>query len=46
MLDVEVLHGPVLSKRLGVSDFEGRVAYQATWPRPWPRSTKAPRPAC
>ena len=28
MLDVEVLHGPVLSKRLGVSDFEGRVAYQ------------------
>jgi uncharacterized protein (DUF1015 family) len=29
MLDVEVLHGPVLSKRLGVSDFEGRVAYQS-----------------
>ncbi|HWC42592.1 MAG TPA: DUF1015 domain-containing protein [Actinomycetota bacterium] len=29
MLDVEVLHGPVLSKRLGVSDFEGRVVYQS-----------------
>ena len=29
MLDVEVLHGPVLSKRLGVSDFEGRVAYES-----------------
>ena len=29
MLDVEVLHGPVLSKRLGISDFEGRVAYQS-----------------
>jgi uncharacterized protein (DUF1015 family) len=29
MLDVEVLHGPVLTKRLGVSDFEGRVAYQS-----------------
>ena len=29
MLDVEVLHGPVLSKRLGVSDFEGRVTYQS-----------------
>jgi uncharacterized protein (DUF1015 family) len=28
MLDVEVLHGPVLSKRLGVSDFEGRVSYE------------------
>ena len=29
MLDVEVLHGPVLSKRLGVSDFEGRVVYES-----------------
>jgi uncharacterized protein (DUF1015 family) len=29
MLAVEVLHGPVLSKRLGVSDFEGRVAYES-----------------
>jgi uncharacterized protein (DUF1015 family) len=29
LLDVEVLHGPVLSKRLGVSDFEGRVAYES-----------------
>jgi hypothetical protein len=29
MLDVEVLHGPVLSKRLGVSDFEGRVGYES-----------------
>jgi uncharacterized protein (DUF1015 family) len=29
MLDVEVLHGPVLSKRLDISDFEGRVAYQS-----------------
>jgi len=29
MLDVEVLHGPVLSKRLGVSDFEGRVSYES-----------------
>jgi uncharacterized protein (DUF1015 family) len=29
MLEVEVLHGPVLNKRLGVSDFEGRVAYQS-----------------
>jgi uncharacterized protein (DUF1015 family) len=29
MLDVEVLHGPVLSKRLGVNDFEGRVAYES-----------------
>jgi uncharacterized protein (DUF1015 family) len=29
MLDVEVLHGPVLSKRLGISDFEGRVAYES-----------------
>jgi uncharacterized protein (DUF1015 family) len=29
MLDVEVLHGPVLTKRLGVSDFEGRVVYQS-----------------
>ena len=29
MLDVEVLHGPVLSKRLGVSDFEGRVTYES-----------------
>jgi uncharacterized protein (DUF1015 family) len=29
MLDVEVLHGPVLSKRLGIIDFEGRVAYQS-----------------
>ena len=29
MLDVEVLHDLVLSKRLGVSDFEGRVAYQS-----------------
>jgi uncharacterized protein (DUF1015 family) len=28
MLDVEVLHGPVLSKRLAVSDFEHRVAYE------------------
>jgi uncharacterized protein (DUF1015 family) len=28
-LDVEVLHGPVLAKRLGVTDFEGRVAYEA-----------------
>jgi uncharacterized protein (DUF1015 family) len=28
MLDVEILHGPVLSKRLGVSDFEHRVAYE------------------
>jgi uncharacterized protein (DUF1015 family) len=27
-LDVEVLHGPVLAKRLGVTDFEGQVAYQ------------------
>jgi uncharacterized protein (DUF1015 family) len=27
-LDVEVLHGPVLAKRLGVTDFEGRVAYE------------------
>ncbi len=26
-LDVEVLHGPVLAKRLGVTDFEGRVLY-------------------
>jgi len=32
MLDVEVLHGPVLSKRLGVSDFEGRVAYESDLP--------------
>jgi uncharacterized protein (DUF1015 family) len=32
MLDVEVLHGPVLSKRLGVSDFEGRVVYQSDLP--------------
>jgi uncharacterized protein (DUF1015 family) len=29
MLDVEVLHGPVLSKRLDVSDFESRVAYES-----------------
>jgi uncharacterized protein (DUF1015 family) len=29
MLDVEVLHGPVLGKRLAVSDFEGRVAYES-----------------
>jgi uncharacterized protein (DUF1015 family) len=29
MLDVEILHGPVLSKRLGISDFEGRVAYES-----------------
>jgi uncharacterized protein (DUF1015 family) len=29
LLDVEVLHGPVLSKRLGVSDFEGRVVYES-----------------
>jgi uncharacterized protein (DUF1015 family) len=29
MLDVEVLHGPVLSKRLAVSDFEHRVAYES-----------------
>jgi uncharacterized protein (DUF1015 family) len=29
LLDVEVLHGPVLGKRLGVSDFEGRVAYES-----------------
>jgi uncharacterized protein (DUF1015 family) len=29
MLDVEVLHGPVLSKRLAVSDFERRVAYES-----------------
>jgi uncharacterized protein (DUF1015 family) len=29
LLDVEVLHGPVLSKRLGVSDFEGRVGYES-----------------
>jgi uncharacterized protein (DUF1015 family) len=29
MLDVEVLHGPVLGKRLGVSDFEGRVVYES-----------------
>lgn len=28
LLDVEVLHGPVLSKRLGISDFEHRVAYE------------------
>jgi uncharacterized protein (DUF1015 family) len=28
MLDVEVLHGPILSKRLAVSDFEHRVAYE------------------
>jgi len=28
MLDVEVLHGPVLSKRLAVSDFEHRVGYE------------------
>jgi uncharacterized protein (DUF1015 family) len=27
-LDVEVLHGPVLAKRLGVTDFEGQVAYE------------------
>jgi uncharacterized protein (DUF1015 family) len=32
MLDVEVLHGPVLSKRLGVSDFEGRVGYESDLP--------------
>jgi uncharacterized protein (DUF1015 family) len=32
MLDVEVLHGPVLTKRLGVSDFEGRVAYESDLP--------------
>jgi uncharacterized protein (DUF1015 family) len=32
MLDVEVLHGPVLSKRLGVSDFEGRVVYESDLP--------------
>jgi uncharacterized protein (DUF1015 family) len=29
MLDVEVLHGPVLSKRLAVSDFERRVGYES-----------------
>jgi uncharacterized protein (DUF1015 family) len=29
MLDVEVLHGPVLGKRLGISDFEGRVTYES-----------------
>ncbi|HEX8134918.1 MAG TPA: DUF1015 domain-containing protein [Actinomycetes bacterium] len=28
LLDVEVLHGPVLSKRLAVNDFEHRVAYE------------------
>jgi uncharacterized protein (DUF1015 family) len=28
-LDVEVLHGPVLGRRLGVVDFERRVAYEA-----------------
>jgi uncharacterized protein (DUF1015 family) len=28
LLDVEVLHGPILSKRLAVSDFEHRVAYE------------------
>jgi len=28
-LDVEVLHGPVLAKRLGVTDFEARVGYEA-----------------
>jgi len=27
-LDVEVLHGPVLAKRLGVTDFEGQVVYE------------------
>ena len=45
MLDVEVLHGPVLSKRLGVSDFEGRVAYESDLPPPPPPSTGAPPPA-
>jgi uncharacterized protein (DUF1015 family) len=29
MLDVEILHGPVLSKRLAVNDFEHRVAYES-----------------
>jgi uncharacterized protein (DUF1015 family) len=29
MLDVEILHGPVLSKRLAVDDFEQRVAYES-----------------
>jgi uncharacterized protein (DUF1015 family) len=28
LLDVEVLHGPVLSKRLAVDDFEHQVAYE------------------
>ena len=32
MLDVEVLHGQVLGKRLGVSDFEGRVVYESDLP--------------
>ncbi len=27
-LDAEVLHGPVLAKRLGVTDFEGQVLYE------------------
>jgi uncharacterized protein (DUF1015 family) len=27
-LDAEVLHGPVLAKRLGVTDFEGQVRYE------------------
>lgn len=27
-LDAEVLHGPVLAKRLGVTDFEGQVIYE------------------
>jgi uncharacterized protein (DUF1015 family) len=27
-LDAEVLHGPVLAKRLGVTDFEGQVVYE------------------
>jgi uncharacterized protein (DUF1015 family) len=29
VLDVEILHGPVLSKRLAVNDFEHRVAYES-----------------
>src|SRR5207344_2852735 len=28
-LDVEVLHGPVLAARAGVTDFEGAVTYEA-----------------